>query len=238
MKASISKIETFSTVDGPGIRTTIFLNGCSLRCKFCHNPETWLKKEENKTTEEIIKGIERSKPYFKNNGGVTFSGGEPLLHQEFLIDICKRLKEENIHIALDTAGVGKGNYKELLKYVDLVLLDIKGITKEGFQNITGKDQIEKVEDFIKQLNESKKEVWIRQVIIPGVNDNLEYMDQLLEYLKKIQNIKKIELLPFHTMAFEKYEKENIPNPYKNIEAMDKAKCQELENYLNKKREEQ
>ena len=147
MNASIDSIETLGLVDGPGIRTVIFLNKCNLRCKYCHNPETWIMKEKNYTTEELINKILRNKNYFKNNGGVTFSGGEPLLQYEYLLNICKKLKEENIHIAIDTAGVGNGNYIELLQTVDLVLLDIKHTTKEGFIDITQTDNYDKFIEF-------------------------------------------------------------------------------------------
>ena len=114
MKGSIKQIESFGLVDGPGIRTVVFLNGCNLRCKYCHNPEMWEKGKNNITEDELVNKILRNKDYFGENGGVTFSGGEPLLHSKFLINVCKRLKENNIHIALDTAGVGD-NYIELLK---------------------------------------------------------------------------------------------------------------------------
>ena len=231
--ASISKIETFGLVDGPGIRTVVFFNGCNLRCKYCHNPETWIKKEDNYTKEELLKKLLRSKPYFKNNGGVTFSGGEPLLHYDFLVDICKDLKKENIHIAIDTAGIGNGNYKELLDQIDLVLLDIKHINKDGYINITQTDNIDKFNEFIKELNESNKEVWIRQVIIPGINDNQEYIKDLANYLNNIKNITKVEFLPFHTMAFNKYESLKINNPFKDIEAMDNIKCENLYNEFMK-----
>ena len=136
MKGSIDSIETFGLVDGPGIRTVVFLNGCSLRCKFCHNPETWKIKELNYTSEEIVEKVKRSKPYFKNGGGVTFSGGEPLIQYEFLVNTCKLLKKEDIHIALDTAGIGLGDYTELFSNIDMVLLDIKHIDREGYKEIT------------------------------------------------------------------------------------------------------
>ena len=113
LKGSVDSFETFGLVDGPGIRTVVFLNQCMLRCKFCHNPEMWQKRELNYTSEEILKKVLRSKPYFKNNGGVTFSGGEPLLQYDFLVETCKMLKKENIHIAIDTAGIGYGDYREL-----------------------------------------------------------------------------------------------------------------------------
>ena len=114
MKASVDSIETFGLVDGPGIRTVVFLNGCNLRCKFCHNPETWNIKEKTYTVNDIVNRVLRSKPYFKNNGGVTFSGGEPLLQIEFLEEVCSKLKDNGIHIAIDTAGVGLGDYKKIL----------------------------------------------------------------------------------------------------------------------------
>lgn len=233
MKASVSKIDTFSTVDGPGIRTTIFFNGCKLRCKFCHNPETWQKKEENITLDELFQKILRSKPYFQKNGGVTLSGGEPLLHHKFLIELCKKLKKENIHIVLDTAGIGNGNYEELLSFVDLVILDIKGVTPFEFENITQRNCFKDAEEFISQLNKSGKNVWVRQVIVPNVNDNLAYITSLAKYIQRINHIEKIELLPFHTMAFEKYEELKIDNAYQNVEAMDRLKCGELEEELKR-----
>ena len=232
MKASIDSIETFGLVDGPGIRTVIFLNKCNLRCKFCHNPETWVMKNENYTSEQIIDRVLRNKPYYKNNGGVTFSGGEPLLQYEFLLETCKKLKQENIHIAIDTAGIGNGDYQELLQTIDLVLLDIKHITKEGYIDITQTDNIDKFNDFVEQLNKTNVEVWIRQVIIPDVNDNIEYMNSLVTYIKtNIKNVTKIEFLPFHTLGNEKYEKLGIKNPYKDKKDMDKDKCNELYNHF-------
>ena len=195
MKASIDSIETFGLVDGPGIRTVVFLNKCNLRCKFCHNPETWTMKEPNYTSEEIVDRILRNKPYYKDNGGVTFSGGEPLLQYDFLLETCKKLKEHNIHIAIDTAGVGNGNYLELLQTIDLVLLDIKHTTKEGYIDITQTDNLDKLLEFIEQLNKTNVEVWIRQVIIPDVNDNKEYINDLVRFIKKhIKNFKHIELI--------------------------------------------
>ena len=227
IKGSIDSIETFGLVDGPGIRTVVFLNGCKLRCKYCHNPEMWKKKENNYTPVELAKKIIRNKPYFKrNNGGVTFSGGEPLLQSEFIIEVCKILKKENIHIALDTAGVGNGNYNEILSYIDLVILDIKHTTKEGYLNITS-HTIDDSLEFIDNLNKSGKDVYIRQVIVPGIMDNIDYLKSLKEFIKKIKNIKKIEFLPYHSMGKEKYHKLGIKYPYENLKDMDKDKCNEL-----------
>ena len=230
MKASIDSIETFGLVDGPGIRTVIFFNGCKLRCKYCHNPEMWIKKDNNYTVDEVVHKVLRSKPYFKNNGGVTFSGGEPLLHSDFIIEVSKKLKKENINICLDTAGVGNGNYDELLKNIDIVLLDIKHTEKDTYKEITGKD-LNEVENFIEACNKANKRIWIRQVIIPGINDNKEYMKSLSNYLKHINNIERIDFLPFHRLGREKYLKLNIPYPYENKKDMDKDKCNDLYNYF-------
>ena len=233
MKASIDSIETFGLVDGPGIRCVVFFNDCKLRCKYCHNPEMWQKKDNNYSVEEVYKKIMRCKPYFKNNGGVTFSGGEPLLHSDFIIEISKLLRKENIHIALDTAGVGLGNYKEVLDSVDLILLDIKHTEPKMYKEITG-SSIDEVENFISQLNESNKPVWIRQVIIPDITDNKEYTSSLALYLTKIKNIERIDFLPFHRLGEEKYITLKIDYPYKEKNDMDKIKCQILyENFIKK-----
>ena len=228
IKGSVNSIETFGLVDGPGIRTVIFLNGCSLRCKFCHNPETWVLGEKNYTPEEVVKKVLRNKPYFKNNGGVTFSGGEPLLQYHFLLETVKLLKKENIHIVLDTAGIGLGDYKELLKYVDIVLLDVKHINNEGFTDITGVDFFDKYMDFINQLNDSGVEVWIRQVVIPGVNDNSEYMYSLSSFIKNnIKNVTRVDFLPFHRLGREKYLSMGLRYPYEMKNDMDKDRCDNL-----------
>ena len=238
MLGSIDSIETMGLVDGPGIRNVVFLNGCKLRCKFCHNPETWNLKEMNYSSTDIVKKVLRSKPYFKNGGGVTFSGGEPLLQYDFLLETCKLLKNENIHIALDTAGIGNGHYEELLQYVDLILLDIKHITKEGYINITKTDKIDEFFKFVNDLNKSNKEVWIRQVIIPDVNDNLEYVKELSNFIKEnIKNVTRVDFLPYHSMAKNKYLKLNIPYDYQDKCDMDKSKCnllhEEFLKYFNK-----
>lgn len=230
MKASIDSIESFGLVDGPGIRTVIFFNGCKLRCNYCHNPEMWNKKEENYSVDDIVNKVKRFKPYYRDNGGVTYSGGEPLLHVDFLIELSKRLKEENINIALDTAGCGVGKYDELLKYIDLIILDIKHVEPSSFKNLTGFEKTESLK-FIDSLNRSNKKVWIRQVIIPDVNDNYEYIDKLHEFLKNIKNIEKVEFLPYHKLGSEKYIALNIFNPYKDKREMDKEKCDELYNYF-------
>ena len=225
----VSNIESFGLVDGPGIRYVVFLGGCKLRCKYCHNPETWQSNKPNITSEELVNKIIRNKPYYKrNSGGVTFSGGEPLLQPDFIIETSKLLKKENIHIALDTAGVGLGNYEEILKHIDLVLLDIKHVTNEGYKYITG-NSIEESNKFISALNKSNTKVWIRQVIVPGIMDNDEYLSGLLNKLKTINNIERIDFLPYHKLGDSKYKELDIPNPFIEKEAMDKEECNKLYN---------
>lgn len=230
---SVDSIETMGLVDGPGIRTVVFLSGCKLRCLYCHNPEMWTKGKDNYTPLELVKKILRNKPYFGDKGGVTFSGGEPLLQFDFLVECFKLLKKEGINIVLDTAGVGLGEYKEILDLVDLVILDIKYTDKEGYKKLTGLD-IDESEKFIYELNKSGKPVWIRQVIVPGLMDSLEYIDSLARYILKIKNVQKIEFLPFHHLGFSKYEKLGIKNPLKDVLEMDKDKCDLLYSEFMKK----
>ena len=222
----INKLETFSTVDGPGVRVAVFMQGCSLRCKFCHNPETWKVNVGLKyTSKELLNVILKYKNYIED-GGVTFSGGEPLLQSDFLLEILKLCKENNIHTCLDTSGTNFKN-EEIFLYTDLVILDIKALDDNSYIDMTNKN----MEDFWLFLNiceKLKKQVWIRQVIIPGINDNLEYVLNLKEKLKTFKCIEKIELLPYHNMAIEKYEKLGIDYPLKGTLAMDKEKCMELQ----------
>ena len=224
--ASVNSIESFGTVDGPGIRTVVFFNGCNLRCIYCHNPEMWASQPNNMSEDELVEKILKNKEYFGESGGVTFSGGEPLLHGEFIIRVAKELKKHNIHSALDTAGVGIGDYFNILKYIDLIILDIKHVTREGFKLVTQVDTNE-YEKFIDAANKLEKKFWIRQFIVPGIMDNDEYLVLLKEYLKKIKNIEKIEFLPYHKLGSEKYLKLGIPYPCQDIDEMDKEKCKKL-----------
>lgn len=233
MIGKINSIETLGLVDGPGIRVVIFLQGCPLRCLFCHNPETWnLNSNYTMTPKETINFIKKYKNYFGTDGGVTFSGGEPLLQPEYLLEVLKLCKEENIHTCLDTSGVYFKNVEEILEYTDLVILDIKAIEPCEYKKITSQD-INKFNDFLNICQKMNKDLWLRQVIIPRINDNLEYIYKLKDYIRNIENVKKVELLPYHTMAISKYEKLNIPYKLKDTLAMDKLKCKELENILLK-----
>lgn len=231
MIGRVSSIETLGLVDGPGVRFVVFLAGCKLRCIYCHNPETWTPKETDDliTPDDLVAKIKRYLPYYEN-GGVTFSGGEPLLQEEFLLETLKLLKKENIHTAIDTAGIGNKNYDEILKYVDLVILDLKSVDEKMYKYITGRE-LNEIYSFINALNNSHKKVWIRQVIVPNLNDNVESIYKLNEFLKQIKNVEKVELLPFHTLGNEKYKKLNISNPLENVIDLPKSKIEELTKYL-------
>lgn len=233
MLGSVNSVESLGTVDGPGIRAVIFLNGCSLRCKYCHNPETWIMQEKNYEPSSLVEKVIRYKPYFNHDGGVTFSGGEPLLQPEFLIECSRLFKENGINVALDTAGAGIGHYEEILKYTDLIIFDVKDVTKERFFDLTG-GNIENTWQFLDVARKMNSKFWIRQVIIPGVNDTFAYMEELDKYIKdhiNIDNVERVEFLPYHKLGTEKYEKLHIFNPYQEKEAMDATKCKELYDYF-------
>lgn len=233
MKGYMSSIESMGLVDGPGIRTVVFLSGCPLRCLFCHNPEMWktLSGEEI-TPIDLVNRIKRNKPYFKKNGGVTFSGGEPLAQPEFLKECLKLCKKEGIHTCLDTSGVGNGEYDEILDYVDLVILDIKAYQEDDYKKMTGLG-MDRFKTFLTACQKKNKKLWLRQVIVPTINDNEKYILGLKKYISSIKNVEKVELLPYHTMAVKKYESLKISYRLKDIPEMDKDKCKKLEELLQK-----
>ena len=235
MKASLASVETFGLVDGPGIRCVFFLNGCMLRCKYCHNPEMWTKGDENLTVDEVVDRALRCKPYFKDKGGVTFSGGEPLLHSKFIIECAKKLHEKGINVALDTAGVGLDDYDDILPYIDLVILDIKHTDPKAYQVLTGLEQ-DRSERFIEALKKHDKKLWIRQVVVPGLMDTEAYIDSLVNYLDRftISNIENIEFLPYHRLGREKYITLGIEYPYENMNDMNKEECSKLFNMFKEK----
>ena len=231
----ILSIETMGLVDGPNIRTVIFMQGCPLRCKFCHNPDTWeLKSNFMMTSKEVVDEVRKYRTYIEMGGGVTFSGGEPLLQSEFLLDMLKLCKKAGFHTCIDTSGTGysKQYLDEILKYTDLVILDIKAIDRKNYEEITFR-KMDMLNYFIERLKINNNKLWIRQVIMPGVNDNEEYILKLKEYIKQFNNVEKVELLPYHTLGLEKYKKLNIDYKLSYMEPMDKERCKELEELLNK-----
>ena len=221
----ILSVESMGLVDGPGIRTVVFMQGCALRCAFCHNPDSWtIGAGEVITSDSLMAKIRRFRPYFeRSGGGVTFSGGEPLLQKAFLLDMLKRCKEEGIHTCIDTAGVGDGDYDELLSLVDLVLYDVKAVDAEGYRSLCGGD-IAVTERFAAALTAHRTETIIRQVVVPGISDSDEYMRRLKAYItEKLPYAKGVELLPYHRMGAHKYEKLGIPEQLHGVPAMDPHK---------------
>lgn len=231
MTGYLYSIETMSTKDGPGIRVVIFMQGCKLRCLFCHNPETWGSKYNlEMTPQELISRILKYKDYFNNNGGITFSGGEPLLQPQFLIETLKLCHDFGINTCLDTAGCGVGQYEEILKYVDLVILDIKAITEKSYLEMTN-HSINEFNKFLSTCQKLKKRLWLRQVIVPGINDTEEYILNLKSYIKNIANVDRVELLPYHTMAISKYKDLNLVYKLEKTPDLDMKKLEELNKIL-------
>lgn len=232
IKGKIHSFESMGLVDGPGIRTVVFFQGCPLRCAYCHNPDTWSQAGGTEyTVKDLMDKILRFKPYFeRSGGGVTFSGGEPLLQSEFLLDMLKECRKKGINTALDTSGYGLGNYEEILRNVDLVILDIKHTNDEDHLKLTGKDR-KGSDEFIEALNKENKSVWIRHVVVPGITDSEEHIIELSKIIKRINNVEKIELLPYHTMALEKYKNLGIPYRLEGKEPMNKKRLKELECFL-------
>ena len=228
----ISSIESMGLLDGPGIRFVAFLQGCKLRCKYCHNPETWDVNGRSQITspEELIKKISRFKNYFGTDGGVTFSGGEPLLQPEFLLECLKLCKKENIHTCIDTAGVGFGEYDEILDYTDLVILDIKAVDEREYRELTGQD-IKYFNQFLSVTQRKNKKLWLRQVIVPNMNDDREHIVALCEFAKKLKNVEKVELLPYKTIGVHKYRDLNIPYRLDSVPELSEEKLDELNKIL-------
>lgn len=230
MNGKITDIETMGSADGPGIRLVVFMAGCKLRCLYCHNPETWTDKGSKEiSAEEILTKYKKYLNYYGETGGVTFSGGEPLLQSEFLLEAVKLLKSEGVHVTIDTAGVADG-YEEILDLVDLVMLDIKAVEKEEYKFITGRE-IDEFNKFLADCIAKNKKLWLRQVIVPGINDDEKHMKLLKEFASKIPNVERIELLPYHSMGKSKYEELKIEYRLGDTPNMDKEKCKELENLL-------
>jgi pyruvate formate lyase activating enzyme len=231
---TIGKIHSFESmglVDGPGIRSVVFMQGCTLRCAYCHNPDTWGFTEGHEVTpQELVKKIIRFKPYFKNGGGVTFSGGEPLLQPDFLIEALKLCKEAGVHTAIDTAGYGSEKYEEILKYTDLVLLDIKHVDEIGYKDLVGKSK-KGFDEFLQIVQKNGTKLWIRHVVVPGITNLEEHIKKLAKIIKGINNVEKIELLPYHTLGVEKYKKLGIEYRLCEVEAMSKEKLAILEKVL-------
>lgn len=227
----IHSFESFATLDGVGIRYAIFFQGCPLRCKVCHNPDTWnFAGGDIYSAREIFEKVVRYKPYFKKGGGITVSGGEPLLQAKFLVELFTLFRREGINIAIDTSGAYMNDdVKEAVKLADMIILDLKFPSEEEYREHV-KGSLKHTLDFLDYALSLKKEVWIRTVIIPNINDTFDAIDKYVELVKG-RDIAKYELLGFHTMGFYKYKELGIENPLEGTSSLDENKLRILEKYL-------
>ena len=207
MEGRIHSFESLGAVDGPGVRFVVFMQGCNLKCKYCQNRDTWnLKGGTTYSSDEIVEKILRYKNYIMPNGGVTISGGEPLLQAKFLIELFTKLKKCNIHTCIDTSGsvVLTDEIKELINLTDLFLLDIKCINDEKAINLTGVSKKKELE-FARYLSNINKTMWIRQVLVPGYTDNEQDLIKLREFISTLKSVEKVEVLPYHDLGKFKWE---------------------------------
>ena len=211
--ANVHSIETFGSVDGPGLRYILFLKGCHLRCAFCHNADTWdTQSDDQRSVEQILDHAERYRSYWGKDGGITVSGGEPLLQIDFLLELFKEAKKRNINTCIDTAGepftLEKDwfdKFKELMEYTDILLVDIKHIAEKKHIKLTGKTN-KNILQMFQYLSQINKPIWIRQVLVPGWTDDINDLKKTREFIETLQNVKKIEILPYHNMGAYKWEK--------------------------------
>ncbi len=225
MVGNIHSIETCGTVDGPGIRYVIFTQGCLLRCQYCHNADTW-NIDEGKviSVDEIMKDVKSYIPFMKaSGGGITISGGEPLLQLDFLLELLKECKKAKIHTTIDTSG-GCFSFDrsfldkidEVLKYTDLVLLDLKHFDSKKHIKLTGKPNTQ-IKNFALYLNEKKVPIWIRHVLVPGITDSHEDLQNLGRFIKSIDNVEKIEVLPYHRLGVYKWQALGLKYPLEEVQ---------------------
>ncbi|MDR0334178.1 MAG: pyruvate formate lyase-activating protein [Dysgonamonadaceae bacterium] len=227
---NIHSLESFGTVDGPGIRYVIFAQGCPLRCLYCHNPDTWKVGNApiQMTAEALLQEVSKYKTYIQKRGGVTFSGGEPLLQARFVGDFFRLCRQENIHTALDTSGcLFNDDVKQMLEYTDLVLLDIKTINATLHQKLTGISQ-DKPLAFLNYLQEINKPTWIRHVVVPTFTFNEKDLTDLAHFLKPYTMIERIELLPYHTYGAFKYEEMGKKYPLEGVEDLNSEQLKKAE----------
>lgn len=239
IKGAIHSIETFGSVDGPGIRFIVFLKGCDLRCKYCHNADTWdHNSEDMRSADEILDFAERYRGYWGEDGGITVSGGEPLLQIDFLLELFKKAKERGINTCIDTAVQPFtrnepffSKFNELLKYTDLMLLDIKHIDREEHIKLTGKPN-DNIKDCFEYLSEVGQPIWIRHVLVPGITDNDDYLRRTREFIKKLSNVQRIEVLPYHSMGQHKFEALGIKYQLEGVESPTKERVDNAYEILN------
>ena len=230
MDGYIHSVESFGTVDGPGIRFVIFMQGCPMRCRYCHNPDTWESSVGKKTSvDELLAAFNKNRPFY-SRGGITVTGGEPLMQIDFVLSLFKAAKAEEIHTCIDTSGVtyreGDTEYRqkldELMKYTDLVMLDIKHIDTGKHKALTGHGN-ERVLAFAKYLERKNVPLWVRHVVLEGYTDGEEDLYNLGAAIGALKNLKAIDVLPYHTLGIKKYEELGIPYPLEGISPTSKDK---------------
>lgn len=236
MKGIVHSFESFGLVDGPGVRSVIFLQGCALRCQFCHNPETWASVGEEWEAEELFAKAIRYKDYWKSTGGVTVSGGEPLLQIDFLTELLSLFKKQNVHTAIDTAGqpfsddeAWMASFKKLMDVTDLVILDLKEIDDEKHVKLTGRTNAN-ILKMAQWLSDNGKPMWIRHVLVPGITDDEESLRRTAEFIAGLKTVEKVEVLPYHTLGLFKWEKLGIAYPLEGVRTPteeEKARAEEI-----------
>lgn len=242
-RGRIHSFQSMGAVDGPGVRYVVFMQGCPLRCVYCHNPDTWdlgsIDAGEY-DTEEVCGRALRLRPYFGEDGGVTVSGGEPLLQWEFVSELFRKLKGEGIHTALDTSGIGsaggssgEGDFEgagEILKYTDLVLCDLKFSSEEDYRQYCG-GSLSQVLSFLKLTEEMRIPLWIRHVVVPGLTDEEESLSRIVKSAKRYSNLRRFELLPFKKLCMSKYEALGVLFPLVDCEECSDLRIGELVNII-------
>lgn len=237
----IHSLETFGTVDGPGVRFVVFFQGCPMRCMYCHNPDTWdMADGKEMTADEIIEKFERNRVFYKT-GGITATGGEPMLQMDFLIELFSKAKERNIHTCLDTSGIMYENdrnsaafekIEKLMTVTDLVMLDIKHARDEEHKVLTGHSN-EKILAFAKYLDEIHKPVWIRHVVVPGITFDEEQLTEVGKFMKTLSNVEKLEVLPYHALGEVKYENLGMEYALKDTPQLTKEEAAKAEEIIMK-----
>lgn len=220
----VHSLESFGSADGPGVRYVIFLSGCKMRCQFCHNPDTWdMKAGKPYTASELIQIALRYRSYWGSEGGITVSGGEPLLQMDFLLELFTEAKKMDIHTTLDTSGNPFtteepffSQWKELMKMTDLVMLDIKHIDEEQHRILTGQSG-ENIKEMARNMSELGQPMWIRHVLVPERSDKDEYLYKLADFIRTLKTVEKVEVLPYHTLGVFKWDNLGIKYPLEGIE---------------------
>lgn len=236
----VHTLETFGLVDGPGVRFVVFLQGCAMRCKFCHNPETWAGGGIPWTAADLFKHVYRYKGYWGNNGGITVSGGEPLLQIDFVTEFFRLAKEKGVHTTLDTAGQPfkddpkwMAKFEELMSVTDLVMLDLKDFDEDAHKDLTGVGN-SNILQMARWLSDNGKDMWIRHVLVPSVTDSTEDLEKMHEFIASLNNVKKVEILPYHTLGLFKWEKLGIDYPLAGIRTPSNDEVEKAETLLHVK----